>query len=481
MRKYITASALILILCNACNPKPNNDIVIKKPTNTPRNIVLIICDDVGAEQVESYVNDLPDKTSYHPVSLPAFARLEEAGIRFTQAWSNPTCSPTRAGIYTGQYSCTHGIYSPSDVGNAGELEAYPSDKSYTPLPLKMPCEYRKGFFGKWHLGNFTDVDLPLEHGWDHYAGCLEGELRRYIDWDKTINGGPIGDTTVHATIDLANDAEAWIHARCIKGDPFLAVLAFNAAHSTDGTAKVWHHEDLSPECVDTASISSTDDMAIYHGQLMCLDNVVGNLIDYMKTNHLSTLENTVFIIIGDNGTPDAVGEGVVATGNAKATLKQGGVHVPFIIADGYWLANPNSTGVPVVGTILGSVGRIINPGSDCDELVHTRDIYATILELAGITEPEKGTKSHSLVKFMKDPNATGMAYLFTEDLIGEYAVRTKNYKLIQYYNAAGTFLSEEFYDISGNQWDETQTPHLSGEASVAYAKLVTQIKAARCP
>jgi arylsulfatase A-like enzyme len=43
------------------------------------------------------------------LSMPNVRSLLAKGIRFTRAWSNPLCSPTRAGILTGRYSFRTGI------------------------------------------------------------------------------------------------------------------------------------------------------------------------------------------------------------------------------------------------------------------------------------------------------------------------------------------------------------------------------------
>ncbi|HMK27994.1 MAG TPA: sulfatase-like hydrolase/transferase [Chitinophagaceae bacterium] len=445
MRKYLIYAALLLIISNASAQK----IVQQKIVIKPRNIVLIIADDVGAEQVKPYANTLQYSSDIDPTELPTVRMLRNAGIRFTQAWSNPYCSPTRAGIYTGQYSCTHGIYSPIQESSTEQLEAHPLHNIYTPLPLKMPCNYRKGLFGKWHLG--YDVKLPLENGWDHYAGSLGGELPSYFHWTKTENGEQQVPCSTHATIDLTTDARKWIHARCVKGDPFLAVLAFNAPHGTGTTSTEWLQGDLSPICVST-TLALLPQRQIYLKQLECLDHSVGNLIAYMKANFPYELDNTIFIFIGDNGTPDAVSElvdkHILDAKHFKGSLYQGGIHVPFIIADGHWLSGVNISVQPNK-----YFTRINSPGSDCDALVHTRDIYATILDLTGVANPESGTKSYSLVKFMTNPKATGETYLFTENEEGQYAIRTSKYKLIRYdKRRSGT--EYEFYDISNNKWDE---------------------------
>lgn len=57
-------------------------------TNLP-NILFILADDLGVDAMPGY--DLGAKKP----SMPTIERLANQGVRFTKAWSNPVCSPTR--------------------------------------------------------------------------------------------------------------------------------------------------------------------------------------------------------------------------------------------------------------------------------------------------------------------------------------------------------------------------------------------------
>lgn len=454
----------------------------------PRNIILVIADDVGAEQIRSYAMELQHSSKFAPADLPNIHLLERAGIRFTQAWSNPSCSPTRAGIHTGQYSCTHGIYSPKDINSHDSLEPYPKPPSYVPLALSMAGSgYKKALFGKWHLGygittigSDYDYDLPRQDGFDYYAGSYGGELESYMQWEKITNDVTSSMGT-HATFDLVNDAKNWISARSIDKTAFFAVLAFNAPHWTlkSGSKEEWNYLDLSPHCTDVKKFDPTStDTVIYKAQLHCLDAALGELITFMKVKHPAVLDNTIIIFIGDNGTDNTVGEGPVATaGKAKGTLYQAGIHVPFIIADGHWITDARYRKT----TAATSVGFITTPGTTCDRLIHTRDIYGTVRQLAGIASPDLGTESHSLVKFMTNPSAPGEQYVITEGgAFCEYAIRNDHYKLI---DSSGV---KEFYKIDRYKWDDAAS-RLSIDPAVmtsdelgAYKKLKAKLESMPC-
>ena len=66
------------------------------------NIVLILMDDLGYGDIGSYgVKD---------AKTPNLDRLAREGVRLTDAYANgPNCSPTRAGLITGQYQQRYGI------------------------------------------------------------------------------------------------------------------------------------------------------------------------------------------------------------------------------------------------------------------------------------------------------------------------------------------------------------------------------------
>ena len=76
-----------------------------------RNVVLIIADDLGKNYCDFYTDHL------NTVNLTNVKRLLNRGVVFNNAWSNPLCSPTRAGILTGRYSFRTGVGDVVDGSN----------------------------------------------------------------------------------------------------------------------------------------------------------------------------------------------------------------------------------------------------------------------------------------------------------------------------------------------------------------------------
>lgn len=62
----------------------------------PPNILFILTDDQGWPTLGSYGNQL--------VPTPHLDRLAREGMRFTEAYVMPQCTPTRAALLTGQHT-----------------------------------------------------------------------------------------------------------------------------------------------------------------------------------------------------------------------------------------------------------------------------------------------------------------------------------------------------------------------------------------
>ena len=75
-----------------------------EPRQRPRtNIVILLVDDLGWGDV-----------GYHnpEVITPNIDNIAARGVEFDRFYVNPTCSPTRASLLTGQFSPTHGVNGP---------------------------------------------------------------------------------------------------------------------------------------------------------------------------------------------------------------------------------------------------------------------------------------------------------------------------------------------------------------------------------
>lgn len=144
----------------------------KKP-----NILVFVLDDVGWMDVGfngggiAVGNDTP--------SLDKFA---SEGLIMTSAYSQPSCTPTRATIMTGQLPVHHGLQYPPMYGQQGGL-----DGAITIAKLLSDQGYVTLGIGKWHMGE-NEGSLPNNVGFDDFRGFLSVS-DEYTEW-RDINANP---------------------------------------------------------------------------------------------------------------------------------------------------------------------------------------------------------------------------------------------------------------------------------------------------
>ena len=407
-----------------------------------RNVLVVVVDDVGVDQVPKYVeyyatnsvvgDEIATGSVVTPTSLPTVDRLAGAGVTFLSAWSSPTCSPTRAGLYSGRGSFRHGVYSPL----APEL---PSGTAT--IAQVMGAEgYATGLFGKWHLGETSTDPLgrPHEFGWDQHAGILGGALPSYYDWERVENG--VGAwTTNYATIVTQEDALAWITAQTGR---WMATVAFSAPHWASGTNA---YEAPPTGCAYTNR--TVTQRQTYRSMLECADH---HLADLLAGIDPAVLEKTTIVFMGDNGTDSGITRHF-ASGHAKGSLYEGGVNVPLIVADGY--AYLHGVQSPFIGA-----GRVIAPGRFETAPVQTMDVFATVAEI-GLADATCGADSVSLVPYLRSatpsPQRTAIMAETLDAASGQWdlAVRGPNYKLIvRDYDGTPSY---ELYDLVNDRWEAT--------------------------
>ena len=139
-----------------------------------QNVLLVIADDYGADAMGLY-------SSAETAPTPTLDALAATGVRFTNCWANPVCSPTRASILTGRHAFRTGVGAPGHVIGLNE---------FTVAQALGDAGYGTACIGKWHLSDDTNggADNPNLMGFDHYSGNTGGALGNYYRWDKTVNG-----------------------------------------------------------------------------------------------------------------------------------------------------------------------------------------------------------------------------------------------------------------------------------------------------
>ena len=451
-------------------------LVLSGGLNAAPNILLIIGDDMGVETLASY------KVGESPPTTAALDELANQGLRFTNFWSQPICSPTRATMITGRYGFRTGIGRPTSHGpplpepparpewasferpitvrGANEVPLYLLPEEFS-LPMAFKANpdlgYATAAIGKWHLADVPNgwIDHPNLVGFDHFSGLITGETASFFSWNKVVDGEVTG-TTGYTPVDKADDAIRWIEER---GDnPWFLWFAFNLPHVPMHLPpeETWQsdYSHLDPE-----SIPEEMSDAYFAAMIEAMDTQIGRILSSLDPD---VRENTYVIFMGDNGTASANVSPPFRPGRAKNSIYEGGVNVPFIIAG--------------PGVARGAVSEV---------LVNSTDLFVTIMEMAGIdpaeTLPDEVT--HDSVSFLyalPNPDAPSRRdWLYADRFDGglpgvesaDYAMRNQRYKLVRFRG------EEELYDLREDPYEYVNllAGELSPEEQAAYHSLSEQI------
>jgi len=414
--------------------------------NDRPNILLIMADDLAIDGLSCYGAE-----SYE---TPRLDKLAEEGVRFTHAYSQPLCTPTRVQIMTGKYNQRNWLY-------FGILD--PKERTFG--HLMQDAGYRTGIAGKWQLYSYDPPDFPNadrrrstgmkveDAGFDewslYHAWQTEDKGSRYGNPSFDRNGKFVGpkdgeygpDTSVEFLLDFMVRRE---------DKPFFAYFAMALPHwpmVPTPDSEAWKDPSRHLE-------ESTE---FFPSMVHYMDKVVGQLVDGLEAKGLR--ENTLVIFYSDNGT------------DARITSKFRGKEV----AGGK--ATPLQTGIRV--PLIANWPGTIEPKQVRDDLIDASDFLPTLTDLAGTKIPEdwptdgvsfvpalRGEKSHArdTAFFWYDPRPGWDKERFSRHIFA----LDHHYKL---------FSDGRLFDIQGEGFrEELIAPtDMSEEAKMAKAKLQSVI------
>lgn len=392
------------------------------------NILLIIADDMGLDPVPGYLPG-PQKAA-----MPNLEALMANGLTFDNVWADPLCSPTRGTIITGRY----GLY--TGVLNAGTASLMPSDEITLHSYLgSIGSGYASCIIGKWHLGGTApDPAYPNEMGVPHYAGLLTGAAQSYFNWNLTVNG-TTSPSTAYITTAFTDMALDWIGQ---QQQPWFCWLAYNAPHTPFHRPPLFMHSQ-GPLPTDQASINANP-LPYYLAMCESVDYELGRITSTISPE---TLANTVIIFIGDNGTDAQVIQLPYVETHAKATLYEGGVRVPMV------MAGPGITRL----------------GEREPALVNTSDLFSTIVELTGHALPSyENSRSMMPLLTQEGLSIRDCAYAEVLGQGGGFAYRNTRYKYMD-----PTVGQPRFFDLLLDPWEMNNllTGALDAEQQAAFDQL----------
>lgn len=369
----------------------------KTRTSSKPNIIVVLVDDLGFNQISSYGGGMANGQ----FKTPNIDKLAKDGVLCTNGYSSsPVCSPSRAALLTGRFATrfgyeftpttssmmkaisifskkngiADGIYYDNREENIIDIDQMGIPQSEKTIPeILKPEGYHNIHIGKWHLGHGKDF-LPRKHGFDESLRMDQGSLflpendknviNAKLDFDPidkvlwgnlpyavNFNEGPRMNPDGHLTDYLTDEAVKVIEKN--KNRPFFLYLAYWAVHSPLQAKK---------EDYEKLSFIKNHEERVLASMVMTVDRGVGKIRDVLKENNMD--DNTIIIFTSDNGAPGYIGLPDLNKPYRgwKLTHFEGGVHVPFIVS------YPNK----------------IPKGSAYNGRVSNLDIFSTVASLAGI-------------------------------------------------------------------------------------------------
>ncbi|RGP17523.1 arylsulfatase [Parabacteroides gordonii] len=284
-----------------------------------QNIIFVLTDDQGYGDLRCNGNPY--------IHTPNIDNLERESISFADFHSATTSAPTRAGIMTGKYCNSTGVWHTINGRSLLTID-------FPTLPeLLSQAGYETGMFGKWHLGDnfpYRPHDRGFKEAFYHGGGGI-GQTpdvweNNYYN-DTYFRNGEKEKATGYCTDIWFNEALSFIDNN--KEKPFFCYISTNAPHSPFNVER--KYSDVYENNPDVPN-------PYFYGMISNIDENIGRLMSYLKDNKL--LDNTIVVFMTDNGTASGVkfdNAGHVEKGyNAqmrgmKSSQYEGGHRVPFIM------------------------------------------------------------------------------------------------------------------------------------------------------
>jgi uncharacterized sulfatase len=433
------------------------------PAKRP-NVLLIYTDDHAQWAVGSYGNK--------EIYTPNMDRLAAEGMRFTQGFTKPVCSPSRAMLLSGQYSHRLGI--PDYIPYGNPVHAGNGLPAGTPTiaSLLKGAGYATGLVGKWHIG-YGETYYPTRFGFDNAEGYRyiapgkefenTGQIPYLVDGQAQERFGKSATVASDCTTVLAERAIDFIQSN--RKSPFFLFLSFYRPHlawTPVPEQDFAHFKDRPITVPDPPPGSSVtrekleELTRLYYANISCADRNMGRVLDAL--DELGLAKSTIVIFIGDNGF--MVGQhGLLGKGNARilhVAEKRGHLRIS---RERGTRANmfDDSVLVPFIVRWPG----VVEPGTTSDALVSTIDVLPTLAVAAGAETPSC-VDGRSLLPLLRGDSDVAWrdAYCDTYDMIylgddGEKPhmrmIRTDDWKLVLYHDENGCPLDagtrHELFDL----------------------------------
>ena len=393
------------------------------------NILFILVDDLGKEWLSCYGGE--------DIKTPNIDALAASGMMFTNAYSMPQCTPSRATLLTGTYPWRNGWVNHWDAPRWGVgYFDWKQRRNTTFATLMKQSGYVTCAAGKWQINDFRLEPLAMQkHGFDDW--CM---------WTGYEAGNP-------PSAERYQDAYAHSKSgsKTYKGE-------FGPDVYTDFLIDFMQRNKEKPMClyfpmalVHTPLVPTPDELDVedrlgrHKAMVRYTDKLVGRLVDALED--FGIRERTIIVFSTDNGTTRSI-TGTMngrKVDGGKGQKWESGTCAPYIV---------NCPGLTPAGLVT-------------DALTDFTDLLPTFVDLAGGAIPDDlkidgvsiapvilGKEKDSLRQWIM-ALGHGPARLDEQGVRGQNdfasrVLRDKQYKV---------WISEEkkivqLYDLNNDPWEE---------------------------
>ncbi|MCX6631174.1 MAG: sulfatase [Candidatus Solibacter sp.] len=394
------------------------------------NILFILMDDLGYPSLSCFGNRF--------VPTPNLDRLAKEGVRFTQAYVTPQCTPTRSTLLTGQYTARNKMWHvipwygyPSARVTEPPYGENLSRDAFTMAKGLKAAGYATACIGKWHLtanpdGNYIGLNPEASH---HYGFDVTQTPAKIPNEHNT------GDKSVTR---FTEEAIAFFEAN--RERPWFCYLAHHSIHRAVSAPPLLVEKYRRLGYPETGINHATYLAAIEH-----FDAAIGRLL--ASLDRMGLRERTAVVFLSDNG-------GVYRTYLPNPPAPADREPVRLVEAPGDFSNAPLRAGkgfayegglrVPMIVRWPG----VTQSGATCETPVHAVDLMPTFFEMAGAKAPPNySVDGVSLVPLFGGKRIARRAlywYMPFYDVrwlaTPSAVIRDGDYKLIDYF---GDFIDED--------------------------------------
>lgn len=360
---HFSLSLFFLALFFGCSGKqaPASEL-----PDRPPNIIFILTDDQGYGDLSCYGSST--------IHSPNLDQMAAQGIRMTNFYAFPSCSPSRAALLTGCYPPRVGM--PDVVAPLGppwthnkQYGLHPSET--TMAEMLKSVGYSTGMVGKWHLGHFA-ATMPTKQGFDRFFGLpYSNDMQpeggypdlALLNNTDTVEINPDQTQLVNRYTTAALD-----FIRQHQDSSFFLYLAHSMPHTP-----IYASEDF----------LGKSGQGLYADVIQEIDASVGTILNELEV--LAIDDNTLVVFTSDNGPWLIYGNHAGSPGpfrEGKGTTWEGGMRVPMIAR---W------PGKIPAGSISHHPASLI-------------DVLPTIAEATGAELPERVIDGRNLLAHLSEPS-----------------------------------------------------------------------------